>query len=117
MPHGCSACPRFPVDDLALASPVPDYSDQALADMSIAEERSRSLIWAGCLMVELAHDRNVALETRRKAVEIARHLPTFEEIAISLPGDVLTVDRLASWTSAYEFGPLRYSTRLDWPDG
>lgn len=84
--------------------------------MSTQEERARSLIWAGCFLVELAHDQDVALEIRRKAVAIARHLPTFEEISISLPLSALATTHIASWTDGYKLGPLRYSTRLDWPD-
>lgn len=84
--------------------------------MSTPEERARSLVWAGCFMVEIAHDLNVDLEIRRKAVAIARHLPTFEEVSISLPPKLLETQQFASWTTRFKLGPLRYDTRLDWPE-
>lgn len=83
--------------------------------MSTQEERARALVWAGCFVVELAHNPDLALEIRRRAVTIARHLPTFEEVSMSLPFDALPTGTVASWADEYELGPLRYSTRLNWP--
>lgn len=47
--------------------------------MTTLVERTRALVWAGGFLMELARDRSLPLEIRRKAVDIARHFLTVEE--------------------------------------
>lgn len=88
--------------------------------MTMPDERMRALIWAGGFLIELARDQNVPLRIRRQAVSIARHFPTIEQLewmAMLDGGEGLVSPRSnPSWVENCRFGPLRYSTRLDWPD-
>ncbi|WP_449302577.1 BPSL0761 family protein [Pseudoxanthomonas mexicana] len=74
--------------------------------------------------MELARDERLPLDVRRSAVVIARHFPTIEDVshlAIFRHSSGLRLGLAAasdtpSWTIACRFGPLRYSTRLAWPE-
>lgn len=93
--------------------------------MTLPIERTRALVWAGGFLIEVARDPALPLEIRRNAVAIARHFPTLEDIeSMSLlrhPIGSRVV--LASPAEAEieqgrgRYGPLRYATRLAWPEG
>ena len=88
--------------------------------MTIPEERLRALLWAGGLLIEIANDVSVPLPVRRRAVVIARHFPTVEELSRAAQqegpfGSALEVaspERILEWSESLRFGPLRDSTRL-----
>ena len=93
--------------------------------MTIASERTRTLMCAGGFLIELARDERLPLEIRQQAVVIARHYPTLEQVhgmalfrlhpsGLGLELDDPLEDR--SWEDQCRFGPLRYSTRLAWPE-
>lgn len=92
--------------------------------MTIPVERTRAMLWAGGFLIELARDTRLPLDVRRSAVAIARHFPTIEDIAFmarfrhptGLGVGLATPQETPSWAEDCKFGPLRYSTRLDWPD-
>lgn len=92
--------------------------------MTIPTERTRALVWAGGFLIELARNESLPLSVRQDAVAIARHFPTIEQLSImasqlprdfgvglSDPGD--SPEMLVS----LPLGPLRYTTRLEWPEG
>lgn len=92
--------------------------------MTMPNERTRALVWAGGFLIELARDRSLPLDIRRRAVVIARHFPTIEDISATALLRY-SVGHHATLTSPGEveveneggrFGPLRYSTRLTWPE-
>ncbi|MGN2249801.1 BPSL0761 family protein [Frateuria sp. GZRe14] len=88
------------------------------------DERTRALLWAGGFLVELARNDSLPLDVRRRAVVIARHFPTIEDVSamalfrhpsglgigLASPSDV------SSRNEGGCFGPLRYATRLAWPE-
>ena len=92
--------------------------------MTIASERTRALMWAGGFLIELARDERLTLEIRQQAVVIARHYPTIEQVhgmalfrhptRLGLELADPLEDR--SWAEGCCAGPLRYSTRLAWPE-
>lgn len=90
--------------------------------MTLPDERTRALIWAGGFLIELARDESLPLSVRHRAVMIARHFPTIEAVA-TMPafrhssdlGRGLAAPNEVGWASGCPPGPLRYSTRLEWP--
>lgn len=93
--------------------------------MTMPVERTRALLWAGGFLIELARDRRLPVDVRRSAVIIARHFPTIEDIAFmakfrhepsELGVGLTTPDETPSWSEDCQFGPLRYSTRLELPE-
>lgn len=80
-------------------------------------------MWAGGFLIETARDSALPLEVRRRAVVIARHFPTVEDIsAMSLlrypigPAVVLVPPDESDDEHQYGlFGPLRRTTRFAWP--
>jgi hypothetical protein len=92
--------------------------------MTMPYERTRALLWAGGFLIEIARDDGLPLTIRRSAVVIARHFPTIEDISrmalfrhssgfgigLASPAEVDLRDGVG------RFGPLRYSTRFDWPE-
>jgi hypothetical protein len=85
--------------------------------MTMPDERTRALVWAGGFLIQLARDQSLPLPLRRQAVVIARHFPTIEQLgsmAISDPAVALAVPE-RSWSEDCRLGPLRYNTRLSWP--
>lgn len=76
-------------------------------------------------MIELARDGALPLAIRQRAVVIARHFPTIEEVlAMSQfrhpTGLGMGLGEPVEETATFEkgrYGPLRYSTRLAWPEG
>jgi len=91
--------------------------------MTLPYERSRALLQAGGFLIELARDASLPLDIRQRAVGIARHFPTVEDIAamaifrhssglgmgLEAPNDT------PGWFEHCKHGPLRGSTRLEWP--
>lgn len=59
---------------------VASYPSAGLPPCGGMNERSRALVWAGGLLIELARDKGLPLDLRRRAVSIARHFPTIEEV-------------------------------------
>lgn len=92
--------------------------------MTMPDERTRALLWAGGFLVELARDENLPTAIRERAVVIARHFPTYADIAHMAMfrhptglGVGLTDPReVDAWAEQCRFGPLTYSTRLEWPE-
>lgn len=92
--------------------------------MTMPDERIRALLWAGGFLIELAQDDGLPLTVRRRAVVIARHFPTIEDVsAMALfrhPSGfglgLTSPTEVRSRNEEGRFGPLRYSTRLAWPE-
>lgn len=91
--------------------------------MTMRDERTRALLWAGGLLLEVARDSNLSLALRRRAVVIARHFPTIEDVssmAIAQQssgfGLALALPEEVTFSGDYRYGPLRYSSRLRWPN-
>ncbi|WP_103073997.1 BPSL0761 family protein [Solilutibacter silvestris] len=93
--------------------------------MTMPDERTRALLWAGGFLIELARDNRLPLDIRRHAVVIARHFPTIEDVsALALfryssgPAIGLALpDEVPFWAKDCRYGPLSHSTRLAWPTG
>lgn len=90
--------------------------------MTMPDERTRALLWAGGFLIELARDERLPMDIRRSAVVIARHFPTIEDVssmALFRHSSGLGIGLAApSEVDGWEdlgFGPLRYSTRLRFP--
>lgn len=91
--------------------------------MTMPDERTRALVWAGGFLIELARDENISLAIRRQAVLIARHFPTIEQVstmamfrhASGLGIGIADPYETPSRAQECRFGPLLYSTRLEWP--
>lgn len=92
--------------------------------MTTPHERTRAMVWAGGFLIELARDRSVPLKVRQKAVIIARHFPTIEQVsamAMLYPSSGVGVEledvrENPSWAEQCPYGPLTYSTRLRFPE-
>lgn len=88
--------------------------------MTLADERTRAVLWAGSFLIQLASDNRLPVDVRRRAVVIARHFPTIEDVThmamfthssgfgvgLAPPDDV-------NWEEGCAYGPLRYVTWLD----
>jgi hypothetical protein len=93
-------------------------------EMTLPNERTRALLWAGGYLIELARDDSLPLEIRRHAVLIARHFPTIEDVAamallrhpIGHAAVLAPPDEVDMGGEGGRFDPLRYSTRLVWPE-
>lgn len=92
--------------------------------MTIASERTRALMWVGGFLIELARDERLPLEIRQRAVVIARHYPTLEQVhgmalfrhqPSGLGLELADPIEDTRWEAQCRFGPLRNSTRLAWP--
>lgn len=91
--------------------------------MTMPNERTRAVLWAGGFLIELARDTTLPLRIRQQAVVIARHFLTVEDVeSLSTNGrSLFSGSKFASPSQVpmgpddYKFGPLRYSTRLKWP--
>lgn len=93
--------------------------------MTMPDERSRGLVWAGGFLIELARDKRLPMDIRKQAVVIARHFPTVEQVGHLAN----TVDSSTSpfglglahpkdhpeWAAECRHGPLTSHTRLAWP--
>lgn len=92
--------------------------------MTMPDERTRALLWAGGFLIELARDDSLPLAVRRRAVIIARHFPAIEDVSImalfrhssGLGIGLVKPGETEGWIEDCRFGPLRHSTRLAWPE-
>ena len=89
--------------------------------MTMPSERTRALIWAGGLLIDLARDRTLPVSLRRRAVVIGR-FPTVEDV--ELMADSMPSTSLACMLGAVEEewkresgsqGALQHFTRFGWP--
>lgn len=93
--------------------------------MTMPDERTRALLWAGGFLIELARDDSLPLSVRRRAVVIARHFPTVEDVSTmavfrhssGLGLGLVSPTDVRSKNDEGRFGLLRYSTKLVWPEG
>lgn len=93
--------------------------------MTMPNERTRALLWAGGFLIELARNDRLPVDVRRSAVVIARHFPTIEQISAMAASlctnpsgfgiELASPDEDPSWIEGCRYGPLRYSTRLAVP--
>lgn len=83
------------------------------------------MLLAGGFLIELARDERLPAGVRRSAVIIARHFPTIEDVAFmatfrhepsGLGVGLASPKETLSWGDDCQFGPLRYSTRLELPE-
>jgi len=92
--------------------------------MTNAVERTQALLWGGAFLIEVARNKDLPLEIRRQATNIARHFPTIEDVesmALTQNGDpsgleMASAEELLPATPMGRFGPLRWNTRLGWPE-
>ena len=91
--------------------------------MTMPNERTRAMVWAGGFLIELARDNQLPLDIRRRAVVIARHFPTMEQISMmarfrhpsGLGIGLESPFEDPGWTAECRFGPLSDFSRLEWP--
>ena len=93
--------------------------------MTMPDERSRGLVWAGGFLIELARDKRLPMDIRKQAVVIARHFPTVEQVGHLAS----TIESSTSpfglglahpkdhpeWAAECRHGPLKSHTNLAWP--
>lgn len=92
--------------------------------MTNAVERTRALLWGGAFLMEVARNKDLPLEIRRQATNIARHYPTIEDVesmALTQNSDpsgleMASPEEMGSETRMGKFGPLKWNTRLGWPE-
>lgn len=92
--------------------------------MTMPDERTRSLLWAGGFLIELAKDKRLPVEIRRRAVVIARHFPTIEDVSTmamfrhptGLGAGLAPPYECLEAVEGLRYGPLRCSTRLYLPE-
>ncbi len=92
--------------------------------MTTPNERARALVWAGGFLVSVANDPKLPPAVRRRAIVIARHFPTTYEVAFaaatasvaSMSLAVDSTDDVTTWGKECPDGPLRETTRLEWPE-
>lgn len=92
--------------------------------MTMPDERTRALLWAGGFLIELARNKSLPLAIRQQAVTIARHFPTIEDVSSmalfrhssGLGLGLAAPNEVPLRAEECRFGPLRQSTRLAWPE-
>lgn len=93
--------------------------------MTTSDERTRAMIWAGAFLVELAKSSELPLAVRQRAVWVARHFPTIEDIGTmaafrheptGLGMGLDPPDSVAELLKSFPRGALYRSTRLEWPN-
>ena len=91
--------------------------------MTMPDERSRALVWAGGFLIEIARDKRLPLDVRQSAVTIARHFPTIEQVShmalfrhSSGLGMGLEDPAVVDLADGCPQGVLSTSTRLAWPE-
>lgn len=92
--------------------------------MTTPDERTRSLLWAGGLLIEIAKDERLPIDLRRRAIVIARHFPTIEDVSYlatlrdptRLGPELESPLETPGWADGCQHGPLKQSTRLQWPE-
>lgn len=91
--------------------------------MTMPSERTRAIVWAGGLLIDIARDRTLPVALRRRAVVIARHFPTTDDVSLmanamkqNWHGPMLAPLEEAEVEDAGDHGPLTLRTRLGWPE-
>lgn len=91
--------------------------------MTMPDERTRAILWAGGFLIEVARDKSLPVALRRQAVVIARHYPTMCEISgwhrlmsTTLFGSPFVPPEEVYQKSEFPHGAITYSTRLAWPE-
>lgn len=91
--------------------------------MTMPDERTRAVLWAGGFLIELAHDESVPMKRRRQAVAIARHYVTRSDLALlhmalssSIYGSYFAHPNEVYDKRDFPFGTLNTFTRLRWPE-
>lgn len=91
--------------------------------MTMPSERTRAIVWAGGLLIDIARDRTLPVALRRRAVVIARHFPTTDDVSLMVNamkqnwhGPMLAPVEEAEVEDAGDHGPLTLRTRLGWPE-
>lgn len=92
--------------------------------MTMRDERTRALVWAGGFLIELVKDKRLPIDVRRSAIVIARHFPTIEDISFmsafrhpsGLGIEMESPYDTPGWAESCKYGPLTHSTRLQWPE-
>lgn len=91
--------------------------------MTIPDERTRALLWAGGFLIDIARDKRLPADIRRSAAVISRHFPTIEDVSAmanfghvsGLGIDLAPPHECPAWAEDCRHDPLRDSTRLAWP--
>jgi hypothetical protein len=91
--------------------------------MTMLDERTKTLLPAGGLLIDISRDHSLRLPLRRRAATIARDFPMIEDIVWvleSLRDSVLSVglatpESVLGEVSRLDFTPLQHSSRLRWP--
>lgn len=73
--------------------------------MTLADERTRALVWAGGFPIELARGKSLPLRVRQQAVDIARHFPTHAAVS-----DGSNAHRLEEPSTAHSNSSVPWST-------
>jgi hypothetical protein len=92
--------------------------------MTMPDERTRALLWGGGFLIELAQNESLPLAIRQRAVTIARHFPTIEDVSSmalirnssGLGLGLAVPTEVPAQAGDCQFRPLSHSTRLAWPD-
>lgn len=78
--------------------------------MSTTEERVRSVVQAGALLLEVALDKRLPVDVRRDGARLVRHYPTVGDLSFAFGGTpfsctsaVVPID--PEWTRSYAHGP------------
>jgi hypothetical protein len=78
--HDIAAGYRIQPHSVQMAFTTTRTLSSEISLMTLPDERTRSLLWAGSFLIDVAHDSSLPLGLRRRAVTIARHFPTIEDI-------------------------------------
>ena len=97
-----------------------EHKHSRVFTMTMPDERTRALLWAGGFLIEIARDKRLPSDIRRSAVVIARHFPTIEDVSAmahfrhpsGLGVGLASPQECPAWTDDCRYGPLRHSTRL-----
>ena len=91
--------------------------------MTMPYERTRALLWAGSFLIEIAQNNTLPVALRSRAVLIARHFPTIEDVeamasthVLPFLGPSLVHPDEVAWRHEGDPGPLTYNTHLSWPE-
>jgi len=92
-------------------------------EMTVSFERTRAVLLAGGLLVQINDDARIPLDIRMAAHSIARHFPTVNEVASMALSSMPTIgggmferpEDVQGWQDGCPAGPLRDSTRLRCP--
>ncbi|MEG3191609.1 BPSL0761 family protein [Lysobacter sp. D1-1-M9] len=88
------------------------------------DERTRALVWAGGFLIEIARDKSLPVALRRRAISIAKHFPTIEQVGampaatspMRIGPGLVDPNAHPEWAKECLHGPLSYQTRFGWPE-